>query len=356
MFRTRVKAFSIFMGSLVAVATLCQAEVNPEYIILKDEAKFAKVGSEVAIFGYPLMLMDIKKQYDTYTITSESFRAPINFFANERTQGTPQDGQSFVNIDALRSSAWLDLSNGPIIFQIPEIYKRFFLFELYDAWTNVLATIDQKDTNGKAKEYLLCGPGYKGQGSPGTTLIRSGTNLVYISGLTQCYGPGDYKTLHAIQEGYNLKPMTGNFPASSLSSLIASKEPPQSQLADMEYTDFWGRLNALLGPNPPSAQDVAMQKVIHSLGMDPEKMFNPENSKDTEELGLEKALKLAHVTIDDMAHSIISSSNGWKTILRKESDLGTDYLRRALLAKAKTPLYLSQNLLTLHSDRDNRGI
>src|SRR5262249_32718814 len=152
---------------------------------------------------------------------------------------------------------------------------------------------------------------YKGQIAPNSTLIRSSTNIVYIKGFTQCYGPQDYKALSTIQEGYTLKPLTGSISQVGLSSRIASKESPQSQVASMEFTTFYSRLNALLQTNHPTIQDVAIQKLMQELGMNPEKRFDPENIQDSIALSLEGAFKKANEKIDEMVHILYSNCKDW---------------------------------------------
>jgi hypothetical protein len=44
------------------------------------------------------------------------------------------------NFDTLYSSAWVDVSRGPVYIDVPPLYHdRFFMLPFYDMWTDVFA-------------------------------------------------------------------------------------------------------------------------------------------------------------------------------------------------------------------------
>ena len=92
--------------------------------------------SEAYIYAFPLVLTDATKTLSTNTDGTMTGRAPINQFnhakkladASFRTVVTP-------NVDTVYSQAWLDISEEPMIFVLPET-DRFCNVQLLDAWTN----------------------------------------------------------------------------------------------------------------------------------------------------------------------------------------------------------------------------
>ncbi|MCE5294839.1 MAG: DUF1214 domain-containing protein [Chlamydiales bacterium] len=355
------------LKSLPKLVTLCtlaslpvHAEVSPEYLQHQESLKISKAAQETVIYGYPLVMMNLLKNYYTYTNAPGDFRAPINQFASNKTQSTPLDSNASSNIDVLSSNAWLDLTNDAIVFHIPEIYKRFFLFEIFDGWTNVIKTIDTSTTDGKERNFTITGPNFKGTVPKNTTHIHSKTNIVCIKGITQCFGAADYENMYKIQNGYTLTPVASfgkpySPPAIvQVSPISATKESAHDQVSAMNYTEFFNTFSSLLEQNPPLVQDVSISKNLIHLGL-LKPLFDAENTNRATEDGLEDAFKNGKHKINTCYGSVVTKRNSWKMILRKENDFGTDYLRRALLARADLPTSLTQNLLTMTCDADSDG-
>ncbi len=361
MFLSKPNKLALIFSALALASTACYAQVNQEYIAHQEEVKSATLGQEVCIYGYPLVMMNTLKGYDTYARSAREYRAPINQFAHAKRQPTPLDTQNDPNIDVLTSNGWLDLSNGPLVFHVPAIYKRFFLFELFDGWTNIVTTIDPSVTDAKEKNFMICGPDFKGSAPKNVALVRSRTTMVYIRGLTQCFGPEDYNNIYTLQNSYTLTPLSKfgkpySPPAMlPLANAIATKQSAADQLSDMSFITFFNRFAALIKKNPPCTQDIAMCKTMAKLGIDPEKSFDAEDINRNVENGLEDAFSDAIEKINDDFNCVITTRNQWKMILRKESDFGTDYTRRAMLARASLPVSLSQNILAASSNADSNG-
>ena len=70
------------------------------------------------------------------------------------------------NADTLYSSAWLDLSGGPMILSVPEMGTPYFLMILMDAWTNVFASPGTRTTGNGKGDFAIVGPGWSGQLPP----------------------------------------------------------------------------------------------------------------------------------------------------------------------------------------------
>ena len=71
-------------------------------------------------------------------------------------------GVSAPNADTLYSVAWLDLAE-PQVFSHPDMGKRFYLFPMVDLWMTIFASPGSRTGDGKAANYLITGPGWKGE-------------------------------------------------------------------------------------------------------------------------------------------------------------------------------------------------
>src|SRR3954464_10998257 len=100
--------------------------------ISRDEAH--QIAVDAYIYGYPLVLMDVMRRAQTSVPFPNSHSAPINRFAHERfLPGPHYKGFVRPHADGVASSAWLDLSDGPIVLNIPAT-DRYYLLSAMSAW------------------------------------------------------------------------------------------------------------------------------------------------------------------------------------------------------------------------------
>jgi hypothetical protein len=147
---------------------------------------------EAYIYGYPLVTMEMTRRLITNAEKPEGLRAPMGQFANLREYPTAAfKSVTAPNADTLYSSAWLDLSQGPWILQVPDEHGRYYLMPMLEAWTDVFADPGTRTTGTGAGEFAIVGPDWHGELPPGAEELRSSTNLVWIIGRTYCTGMPD---------------------------------------------------------------------------------------------------------------------------------------------------------------------
>ena len=151
-----------------------------------NEDEIAAIAEEGYLFGYPLVLMDVSREVMTAVSRPDEFRAPINQF-NVSTHFPDASFRDVVspNVDTLYSSAWLDLSEGPIVLSLPDTGDRYYVMEMLDAWTNVFASPGTRTTGNRAGHFAILGPGWEGTLPPGVQAIRSPTSMIWIIGRTK---------------------------------------------------------------------------------------------------------------------------------------------------------------------------
>src|SRR5215475_8343356 len=172
--------------------------------VAMDEA--TAIAQEAYIYLYPLVLMDLtRKQLTNLDPKVSQFGGPANAFTHIRAFPTA-DMRSVVrpNFDTLYSSAWLDLTGGPLIVSTADTGGRFFMLPMLDMWTDVFA-VPGKRTNGTgAANFALVPPGWSGQLPKSVARINAPTPHVWIIGRTQTNGVEDYPAVHKVQDGYRV--------------------------------------------------------------------------------------------------------------------------------------------------------
>ena len=141
---------------------------------------------------------------------SRGSTAPTGQFINvPRYPPADYRGVSAPNADTLYSVAWLDLGE-PQVFSHPDMGNRFYLFEMADLWmSDSEASPSKRTADGKAANYLLTGPGWKGEVPAGMKHIPVATRYMVILGRTYADGTEqDYKAVNALQAQYKITPLS----------------------------------------------------------------------------------------------------------------------------------------------------
>ena len=128
--------------------TAAQAEATAQAEAKEREA--LKAGVEAAVYGLPLVIMDITKAKTTNVAKPEGFAAPVNQFVSVRA--FPDASFKDVvraNVDTLYSSAFLDLAREPIVLSVPDTHGRYYLLPMLDAWTNIFGSPGKRTSGAK---------------------------------------------------------------------------------------------------------------------------------------------------------------------------------------------------------------
>jgi hypothetical protein len=303
------------------------------------EEEAVKIGVEAYVFGYPLVLTDVTRQVSTAVPKVLGQKAPVNQFAHLRQfpSLTFSDVVSS-NADTLSSIAWLDLKREPMILSLPAVGKRYYMAPMLDAWTNVFAVLGTRATGNGKGDFAIVGPQWTGKLPAGIKEIKSPTAMVWLIGRTQTNGRRDYPAVHAIQDRYQLTPLSawskGYTPPSDvvIEPGTDTKLPPKAQVARMDAATFFGRLNALMQDNPPAAADAPALARFAAIGVAPGKPFDLKNMELAVARGLERSVRAGQAQIvTNTRRAQGTKVNGWD-LFTKTGSYGTDYLWRAIVA------------------------
>ena len=183
--------------SLASVALLVTAQAQQPAPIgspsaSPEEAK--AIAQETYVYLYPLITMDLtRKQLTNLDPKINAMGGPANTFTHIRTFPTAEM-RTVVrpNFDTLYSSAWLDLTDGPLVVSTADAGGRYFMLPMLDLWSDVFA-VPGKRTNGTgAASFALVPPGWTGTLPQGVERIDAPTRYVWIIGRTQTNGVKDY--------------------------------------------------------------------------------------------------------------------------------------------------------------------
>jgi hypothetical protein len=345
---------SLFRNIPIAAAQAVDAGAAPE-----RAAGPLAAAVEAYIFGYPLVTVEMTRRVLTNAVKPEGLHGPMGQFANIGQYPTAAfKDVTAPNADTLYSSAFLDLSQGPWILQLPDEHGRYYLMPILEAWTNVYADPGTRTTGTGAGEFAIVGPGWHGELPPGAEELRSATNLVWIIGRTYCTGtPEDYAAVHAIQDQYKLVPLSAygkpyTPPPGKVDPAIDMKTPPREQVERMDTNSYFKLLAGLMKQNPPYAADAPILARLARIGLvpgqdfDTSKLASVPNVQDVPKLGVQRI----------EAHFPASGAdlNGW-VFFKPCGRYGTDYVQRALVTRYGLGANITEDAVYPSAKTDSAG-
>ncbi len=114
-----------------------------------------------------------------------------------------------VNRDTLISGGWLDLRKGPLVLHVPDMAGRYYSVQLTDPSKNTnFAYVGKRATGTQAGDYLITGPGWKGQAPGGMAQISSPNNSVLLFARVLVQSDSDLATAYDLSKQIQLTPLS----------------------------------------------------------------------------------------------------------------------------------------------------
>ncbi len=140
-----------------------------------------KIVREAYLFGYPLVTLDMTRRQETNVPVPDDAHAPMGQLIKLRAYPAVDNrGAAAPNADTLYTMVWLDVSDGPWVFSIPDMGDRFYIMPMLSGFNEVFFVAGSRATGSKAQEYVITGPGWSGALPEGVTQVKSPTALASI--------------------------------------------------------------------------------------------------------------------------------------------------------------------------------
>jgi hypothetical protein len=303
------------------------------------------IGVEAYLYFYPLISMDVtRKQATNVEAGKIPGRGPANQFQHI-TAYPPADFKGVVrpNFDTLYSSAFLDLTRGPVVMSLPDTGGRYYLMPMLDMWTDVFASPGSRTTGTEAGTFLIAPSGWRADADltaalpEGTQRIDAPTPYVWIIGRTRTDGPTDYGAVHEIQAGCRLTALadrgTPRPAQAKIDPDLDMTTPPKVTVDSMPADKYFAYAAELLKVVPPHSTDQPIVARLRKIGIEPGRSFNLGDADPVVRAALERApadaLKLMEWKLPTLARVV----NGWSMNTDTMGVYGNYYLKRALVAQ-----------------------
>ncbi len=280
--------------------------------------KLIEAAKDLYIFAFPLVLTEVTH----WGYSCERFEHFREFPKINDKRVTK------LNYDTLYSFAWTQLANTPYVIHIPEITERYYLFPIYDPYSNVIESIGTRTPERSAGDYLLL---YQNQDVPEGyekyTIIRCENSLNGILLRIETRGESDYTAVHKIQDSITFHPL---FPE-KLENVPAQKDiyavEYVENLPAKKYFELFAKLSVL---NPIKDIDIIKKFVLFGYNAKNGEFHYDNLSEEYKKSlcrGRELALELTK--IPKYQNEDIYHSNGWNIMTGGIGEYGSRYLERA---------------------------
>jgi hypothetical protein len=145
------------------------------------------------------------RRHPTLGFAAEDRASPmrwVNYFTHTHRRLGPDDREVVSpNNDTVYSNTWLDLSQGPVLIDTPDMGERYWTLGLLDAWTNPFAYVGRRTSGNRRQRTLVHGPGWRGEIPAGVSQVIAapGQDVWIIGRILVDDSPADLEQVRALQ-------------------------------------------------------------------------------------------------------------------------------------------------------------
>lgn len=214
------------------------------------------------VYGYPLVLFDVTHRNAVDEPRPCGLGAPENTFAHIRRLPGPEfKAVVRPNVDTLYSSAFLDLSQGPVQLDMPGIQDRYVMMAVLDSTTENIAGLGTPTHGSRDGRYVLVGPDGADDLPDDLLRIDVPTQSAWLIGRVEklpsdtTRSDGTVEDVAAIQDRFALAPLGGEpIPHDGACEAPNGRTPPRDVVEQMAPQEFFARLDTVLQEDPPPGE------------------------------------------------------------------------------------------------------
>lgn len=273
-------------------------------------------------FAYAFAVHDLARVRWAATAAGQGFgRLPVNTLGHARHLLTHRDrAVTRPNNDTLYSSAWLDLSAGPVMLSLPALSARYWSLAFMDPFTDNVDCLSRRTSGGEARSLWIAPARWSGVPPAGVQALRLPADDVWMLMRILVDGPDDAAAVTRLQDAMRLRAPNVYRPWVT----APDERDPQRFLAFV---------NEALGRNPVGGQDPAWLETLKTVGVAAGEIDSWTRLDEGVKAAWQRLLpdlRRALQAPDSAYRHVIGP--GWMTGLDHIGRFGTDYTYRSRIA------------------------
>jgi hypothetical protein len=285
---------------------------------------------------YALPMMNNYRSMYLYALDSSyvDYAGGFNRFKNYAKSFTDKDTSVMTpNNDTPYSWAILNLTDEPVILEVPPVPDRYYSFQFIDLYTYNFNYVGTRTTGDKAGRYLIAGPEWKATDTIKgiNKIITSETNLVTLLGRTELkIVKGDIENVKKIQSGFKLIPLHEYTKQPAPAHKEYALPFPKWNPAVVDNASFIGLFNNLLQYCPVNPVETELRKRFSLIGIEPGKGFDSASYSAAELEAINQGVENSAKELREGTDKIGNATDLFGT----REMLNANYMNRALGAAA----------------------
>ena len=318
------------------------------------------IALEAYVYLYPLVMMEATKQQ--LRAARPSHLDPTkDLFVHQMSTATDKwRSVARPNIDTLFSSAWADLSAGPVLLTIPPAEGRYHMFQMLDFWTDVFAVPGSRSNGHDGVVVKIVGPEWAEtavERDGEDFVLRSPTPTMWVLGRTAAESGDDLENARAFVRRCSLVPMASpgfTFDPDEIDPELKGK-PPVTFVDGLTPAKYFEMADVILRREGPHATDGSVSMRLTSLGIGTASPFVFADQSAEVRDALTRAVPDGIAAIRQARNSAARIINGWTYSTGDIGTWGNNYLRRAFVARIGIAANPPEDAVYVQSLHDNRG-
>ena len=262
--------------------------MSPQSTFAGSIDQVRRTAGEVFVAGFPLVLVDAVRQLHPLGL-NRILHLPAN-------SADVAPGLADEDVHTVATTAWIDLSAGPLVLQLPDMQGRYFNLALIDTAGATIAGFGPRTGHGGGGEIAIAGPTWQGELPGRLTAVKSPSEQVWAIVRISANSAADRKAAETLAERQSLARLEGG--SAGAQGPMLRLDPPTStciqRVADLEPDAFLQRFSLLIDRAPGRVRD-AIQPINASvselLGIFDEKAGSPSDVRDAVRKGFADAFK-----------------------------------------------------------------
>lgn len=300
------------------------------------------IAIDATVYGLPSVLQ-YREMFQQAIDISNTRYVGFNRFSHDRDLAGPgYKAFKSPNSDTLYSNAWLDLTNGPVVIEVPDVPLKYFTLNFFDMYGNP-SNIGTRTFGSKAGRYLVAPANWQGVIPQGVVLFRVATPQTWILMRVFAQSSSEVISARKIQDSVKIIPAAPSIP----------KDP--FPLPDVKSAvGFFKILDYVLRTNGHPDQEDALIYRFRALGVGGQVIFDP-TLLDPEILaGMEEGFRDA-MKIIVASRSQLGSPTGTGWNKTEKGKYGFNYLNRALINYVGLGANVEEENLSFNTFFDENG-